>query len=69
MRNKKQQIAKIFIVLLLPFFTLSCGNNKKNEEQEHGDRMENEHQMDGDQDMMQDSTSMEMDENSEDIMK
>lgn len=31
--------------------------------------MENEHQMDGDQEMMQDSTSMKMDENSEDIMK
>jgi len=67
MKNTKQQIAKIFIVLLLPIFTLSCGNNKKNEEQEHGDMMENEQQMDGDQEMMQDSTSMEMDENSEDI--
>ncbi|NDP22131.1 MAG: hypothetical protein GZ091_13775 [Paludibacter sp.] len=63
MKNTKQQIAKIFIVLLLPIFTLSCGNNKKNEEQEHGDMMENEQQMDGDQEMMQDTTSMEMDEN------
>lgn len=64
MRNKKQHIARIFIILLLPFFTLACGNNKKNKEQEHGDMMENEHQMDGDQEMMKDSTSMKMDENS-----
>lgn len=69
MKRTKQQIAKIFIVLLLPIFTLACGNNKKNEEQKNGDMMENEHQMDGDQEMMQDSTSMEMEENSEDIRK
>ncbi|MEB2784989.1 hypothetical protein [Algoriphagus persicinus] len=64
MRNKKQHITRIFIILLLPFFTLGCGNNKKNKEQEHGDMMENEHLMDGDQEMMKDSTSMKMDENS-----
>ena len=64
MKNKKQHLAKIFIILLLPFFTLACGNNKKNKGQEHGDMMENEHQMDGDQEIMKDSTSMKMDENS-----
>jgi hypothetical protein len=69
MKKTKQQIAKIFIVLLLPIFTLACGNNKENEEEKNGDMMENEHQMDDDQEMMQDSTSMEMDENSEDIRK
>ncbi|PZX53500.1 hypothetical protein LV84_03224 [Algoriphagus ratkowskyi] len=63
MRNKKQHIARIFIILLLPFFTLACGNNKKHKEQEHGDMMENEHQMDGDQEMMKDSTSMKIDKN------
>lgn len=63
MRNKKQHIAKIFIILLLPLFTLACGNKKENKEQEHGDMMENEHQMDGDQEMMKDTTSMKMDEN------
>lgn len=64
MKNAKQQIAKIFIVLMLPIFTFACGNNKKNQEQEHGDMMDNEHKMNGDQEMMKDSTSMEMDKNS-----
>jgi hypothetical protein len=67
MKKAKQQISNIFIVLLVTFFTVACGNTRQNEEQDHGGMMEGEHQMNGDQEMMQDTTSMEIDEHKDEM--
>lgn len=77
MKTLKKQFLYILIIMFTTSFAVSCTSQQKDENNEHGDMMEGEDHMnddsqdhrDGDEEMMQDTTSMEMDEGNEDMMQ
>lgn len=75
MKKTKNQILRMLVVLLICVFASACNNTRQNENQDHGDMMGDDQteMMEGNEDhmhedeqsdehMMNDTTSMEMNE-------
>jgi len=75
MKKTKDQILNVLMVMLVGVFAISCNNTRQNENQGHGDMMDDDqtemmegnddHMHEGgqsDEHMMNDTTSMDMNE-------